>query len=225
MDVVAFGQDRLPAVFDEIERGSPRMDFADGCAVVLARSYHQAFVLTTDFRDFSAYGVPFASPEGAFHAPEEPAAAPPEPLSPESRPAESQPGDENEPRAPAGDEPASHAAAAGALETVAGRRRPARYGLLMQLESRAGDPELGRLVDHTIWINDVHPAYLRAVASRSLGYHTALAVALALAPLAVERHDEHAFVTQFLAQWGAAQTPKRAPRRGGGGRKPVSRRR
>ena len=67
MDVVAFGADRLPSVFDEIERWAPRMDFADGCAVVLARSYDSAFVLTTDFRDFSTYGVPFASPEGAFH--------------------------------------------------------------------------------------------------------------------------------------------------------------
>jgi predicted nucleic acid-binding protein len=66
MDIVAFGPDRLPAVFDEIERWSPRMDFADGCAVVLARSFDQAFVLTTGFRDFSTYGVPFASPEGAF---------------------------------------------------------------------------------------------------------------------------------------------------------------
>jgi predicted nucleic acid-binding protein len=43
------------------------MDFADACAVVLARNYEGAFVLTTDFRDFSAYRVPFASPEGAFH--------------------------------------------------------------------------------------------------------------------------------------------------------------
>jgi hypothetical protein len=85
----------------------------------------------------------------------------------------------------------------------------------VQLESRAGDPELGRLVDNVIWINDAHPAYARAVASRSLGYHTAVAVALALAPLAVEADDEHAFVTQFLAQWGAAETrsTKRAGRR------------
>jgi predicted nucleic acid-binding protein len=67
MNVVAFGPDRLPSVFDEIERWAPRMDFADGCAVVLARSYDGAFVLTTDFRDFATYGVPFASPEGAFH--------------------------------------------------------------------------------------------------------------------------------------------------------------
>ena len=57
----------MNAVFDEIERWAPRIDFADACAVVLARSYERAFVLTTDFRDFSSYRVPFASPEGAFH--------------------------------------------------------------------------------------------------------------------------------------------------------------
>jgi hypothetical protein len=75
----------------------------------------------------------------------------------------------------------------------------------VQFESRPGDSELGRLVDSTIWINDAHPAYARAASSRSLGYHTALAVALALAPLAVEARDEHAFITQFLAHWGGAQ--------------------
>jgi hypothetical protein len=149
---------------------------------------------------------------GVMETSEGPPASPPEPSSPEPRPAEGQQGEEEEPLAPAGDQPHPHAAAAGALETVAGRRRPARYGLLMQVESRAGDPELGRLVDNTIWINDVHPAYLRAASSRSLGYHTALAVALALAPLAAERHDEHGFVTQFLAQWGATQTVKRPAR-------------
>ena len=99
------------------------------------------------------------------------------------------------------------------LTTVAGRRRPARYGLLAQFESQPDDPELARLVDSTIWINDAHPAYTRAVASRSLGYHTALAVALALAPLAVESSQEHSFITQFLAQWGGAETGKRVRQR------------
>ena len=97
--------------------------------------------------------------------------------------------------------------------TVAGRRRPARYGLLVQFESRPDDQELGRLVDNIVWINDAHPAYTRAVQSRSLGYHTALAVALALAPLAVEAAQEHSFITQFLAQWGGAPAPRRASRR------------
>ena len=110
---------------------------------------------------------------------------------------------------------ADHPASAGAVETVTGRRRPARYGLLVQFESRPDDLELARLVDSTVWINDAHPAFQRALASRSVGYHTALAVALALASLAVEPAGEHAFITQFLAHWGgAASSPRRAARRG-----------
>jgi predicted nucleic acid-binding protein len=68
MELTAIAPSRLVAVFDEVERWAPRMDFADACAVVLARADERAFVLTTDFRDFSTYRVPFASPEGAFHA-------------------------------------------------------------------------------------------------------------------------------------------------------------
>ena len=118
--------------------------------------------------------------------------------------------------------PTHHAgspASAGASETVAGRRRPARYGLLVQFESRPDDLEMARLVDSTIWINDAHPAYLRALASRSVGYHTALAVALALASLAVEPADEHAFITQFLAHWGGAGSSSRRVARRRGRRK------
>jgi hypothetical protein len=85
--------------------------------------------------------------------------------------------------------------------------------LLVQFESRPGDTELGRLVDSTIWINDAHPAYVRATASRSAGYHIALTVALALAPLAVGPTGEHAFITQFLAHWGSANIVRREPRR------------
>jgi hypothetical protein len=105
------------------------------------------------------------------------------------------------------DFPHDHVAASGALDTVAGRRRPTRYGLRVQFESRPDDTEPARLVDSTIWINDAHPAYTRAASSRSLGYHTAIAVALALAPLAVDTRDEHAFVTQFLST-GAERRPR-----------------
>jgi hypothetical protein len=104
-------------------------------------------------------------------------------------------------------------ASAGAVDTATGRRRPARYGLLVQFESRPDDLEMARLVDSTVWINDAHPAYQRALASRSVGYHTALAVALALASLAVEPAAEHAFITQFLAHWGAAASSPRRPAR------------
>jgi histidine kinase/DNA gyrase B/HSP90-like ATPase len=145
-------------------------------------------------------------------APSTPTAEPSLPSPQEPRPAEGEL-PENQPLTPDEGHSHAHAVAAGAHETVAGRRRPARYGLLMQFESRLSDPELGRLVDSTIWINDAHPAYSRAIASRSLGYHTALTVALALAPLAVEPSQEHSFITQFLAQWGGAPTGKRSPRR------------
>ncbi len=51
-----------------MQRWAPRMDYADACAVILARRHRGAVVLTTDHRDFSAYKVPFVSPRGEFHA-------------------------------------------------------------------------------------------------------------------------------------------------------------
>ena len=152
---------------------------------------------------------------------------------------ESTPGEENpdresvKPSNPAGEPearaepPADEAAASGdssievptpigTFATVPGRRRLARYGLLLQFESRPDDAELGRLVDSTIWINEAHPAYARATASRSAGYHIALAVALALAPLAGGAKDEHAFLTQFLAHWGGSESKKTRRRRNRG---------
>jgi predicted nucleic acid-binding protein len=67
ISVVSVAPERVDSVFDEVERWAPRMDFADACAVVLVRSSELAFVLTTDFRGFSTYRVPFAAPERAFH--------------------------------------------------------------------------------------------------------------------------------------------------------------
>jgi hypothetical protein len=101
-------------------------------------------------------------------------------------------------------EPTPHVQARG------GARRAARYGLSIQFGRRPDDPELGRLVDGTIWVNDAHPAYRRAVASRSEGYHVALATALALASAAVDPAREHDFVTAFLTSWGAALERRRA---------------
>ena len=83
-------------------------------------------------------------------------------------------------------------------------RRPARYGLSIQFEERPDDVELARLIESTVWVNEAHPAYRRAAASRSEGYHVAVAVAMALAPLAVDPAKEHGFVTAFLARWGEA---------------------
>jgi hypothetical protein len=74
----------------------------------------------------------------------------------------------------------------------------------VQFEARPGDPELGRLIENTVWINTDHAAYQRAKSTRSTGYHIAVAVALALAPLATGGHGVQQFVTAFLAQWGEA---------------------
>jgi hypothetical protein len=97
---------------------------------------------------------------------------------------------------------ASAALSSGPALGPRGPRRPARYGLALQFESRPEDPALGRLVESTVWVNEAHPAYRRAALSRSEGYHLALTVSMALAPLAVEPPKVHEFVTAFLARWG-----------------------
>lgn len=157
--------------------------------------------------DASAVAAPHA---GVGSTPGESGGEEPQPVEPS--PSRDVPPHE-EPQEPESDVQPAPSIPVGTLSTVPGRRRPARYGLLLQVESRPGDPELGRLVDSTIWINDAHPAYVRAMASRSTGYHIALTVALALAPLAVGASEEHEFITQFLAHWGGASAPKRDGRR------------
>jgi hypothetical protein len=99
------------------------------------------------------------------------------------------------------------------LPARGGSRRPAHYGLGIDFEDRADDAEIGRLMESTVWVNRAHPAYRRALASRSLGYHIALAVAMSLAPLAVEPAREHYFVTAFLSRWGEAVDKPGARRR------------
>ncbi|HET7293400.1 MAG TPA: ATP-binding protein [Vicinamibacteria bacterium] len=85
-----------------------------------------------------------------------------------------------------------------------GPRRPGRYGLSIDFKDEPDRSELGRLVESTVWVNTAHPAYLRAMASRSEGYHIALSVGLALAAVAVEPDRNQEFITAFLARWGEA---------------------
>jgi hypothetical protein len=102
------------------------------------------------------------------------------------------------------------------LPGKSGGRRPAHYGLDIQFEDRAEDAKLGRLVESTVWVNRAHPAYCRALASRSIGYHIALAVAMALAPLAVEPQKESEFLLTFLTRWGEAIDKPGLSKRAGG---------
>jgi hypothetical protein len=85
-----------------------------------------------------------------------------------------------------------------------GRARPTRYGLTIKFEERPDSDDLGRLIETTVWVNTTHPAYRRAVGSRAEGYHTALAVAMALAPLAADAGGAQEFLTRFLTRWGEA---------------------
>ncbi len=105
---------------------------------------------------------------------------------------------------------------AGAWSGLARRRPRAKLSLEIRFETRAeAAAALGRLIESTVWVNDAHPAYKRAVASRSEGYHIALAVALAIAPLAAESTSVEDFVSAFLAHWGEAALkgqPKARPR-------------
>jgi hypothetical protein len=90
------------------------------------------------------------------------------------------------------------------LPSKSGARRPAHYGLDIRFEDLSDERNLGRLVESTVWVNRAHPAYRRALASRSIGYHIALTVAMSLAPLAVEPAQQNEFVLTFLTRWGEA---------------------
>ena len=93
-----------------------------------------------------------------------------------------------------------------------GPRRPTRYLLSIEFEARPDDPELARLVESTVRVNEAHPAYQRLVGSRAVEYHVALSTAMALAPLAVEPPDQHQFITAFLARWGTARDGRKRKR-------------
>jgi len=88
-------------------------------------------------------------------------------------------------------------------------RKPATLSLQIRFESLEDQISLARLIESTVWVNDAHPAFRRAAASRAEAYHIALAVAAALAPLAVEPHQAQHFISAFLASWGTAATNRK----------------
>lgn len=109
--------------------------------------------------------------------------------------------DDVQPQPPA-DVPAPAVHPTVASPSSQGKQRPTRLGLSIQFDARPDDPALGRLVESTVWVNDAHPAYRRASASRAEGYHIALSVAMALASVAVEPERAQTFITEFLIRWG-----------------------
>ena len=120
--------------------------------------------------------------------------------------ADSRSGGQDEPEAPDESPSAEELTARVPVGATPGKgaRRPARIGIQIRFETRPEDPELGRLLGSTVWVNDAHPAHARALAARSEGYHIALTAAMSLASLAVEPEQTHGFVTAFMAEWGRA---------------------
>jgi hypothetical protein len=78
----------------------------------------------------------------------------------------------------------------------------------IQFEELPEYSELARVVESTVWLNRSHPTYQRALASRAIGYHIALAVAMALAPFVVEPVNEREFVKSFMSWWGKKAKPE-----------------
>jgi hypothetical protein len=153
----------------------------------------------------SAPGNGLVTPEAAGRPPGAPPAEPPE--APDAGLPAGSPG------TPAPEAPAPEATAA--LPARAVRRKQGRYTLDVRFETRQPEDDLARLVESTVWVNDAHAAFLRAAASRSEGYHIALSVAMALAPLAVEPARAHGFITAFMARWGEAADGRRKGKRKG----------
>jgi predicted nucleic acid-binding protein len=67
MKVVNFSDGTWRGAMEEVVRWTPAMDYADACVVLMVSRKRNSFALTTDFNDFAAYRVPFASPQGAFY--------------------------------------------------------------------------------------------------------------------------------------------------------------
>jgi hypothetical protein len=200
------GQKRLPTGREPTPGASEAPFGSSSVPEVAATSLEAA---APDAR--AASSAPTGEGDGATPAPPAPQAA----ADGDAEDAVPRPSPGGPPEAPAPAAAILSAAGGGA----AGPRRPTRYGLAIDFEERAESPELGRLVESTVLVNTAHPAYGRAAASRSEGYHAALAVGMALAAVAVEPAGAQAFLTTFLARWGEAVSRDRR-RRQPKGRRP-----
>lgn len=67
MTLVSFASEGWREALAEVVRWSPAMDYADACVVQMVNARRGSFALTLDHRDFCAYRIPFASPEGNFY--------------------------------------------------------------------------------------------------------------------------------------------------------------
>ncbi|MGC8719213.1 MAG: ATP-binding protein, partial [Thermodesulforhabdaceae bacterium] len=81
-----------------------------------------------------------------------------------------------------------------------GRRR--RPGLMIGFEDNPDRDDLGWLTENTIWINEGHPAYRRAVGSEAEKYHIVLSVSWVLSAYLEGEKSPQVFINRFLSSWG-----------------------
>lgn len=79
-----------------------------------------------------------------------------------------------------------------------GKKGPA---LSIGFEEREED-FLGRMIENTIWINKIHPAYLKAKKENFEEYHILFCVALILSKFLEEEKSPQEFINNFLSSWG-----------------------
>lgn len=81
------------------------------------------------------------------------------------------------------------------------RKKP---GLLLALADLSDAPgALGRMVEDTLSINTLHPAWEKALATKQEEYHILVVVGLVLAEFVAPEKDALDFLAKFLASWSA----------------------
>ncbi|MEK7664952.1 MAG: ATP-binding protein [Patescibacteria group bacterium] len=75
--------------------------------------------------------------------------------------------------------------------------------LIIGFENRSVKDPVARMLENKIWINNFHPAYIKAKQENLEEYHIILSVALTLSSFLEDKHLPQKFINDFLSVWGA----------------------
>lgn len=89
-------------------------------------------------------------------------------------------------------------------DDVVSRKKP---GLTLSLEDFTDAPDsLGRMLEDTVSVNTLHPAWKKALATKQEEYHILVVVGLVLAEFVAPEKRPTDFLARFLASWSALDT-------------------
>lgn len=83
-----------------------------------------------------------------------------------------------------------------------GKRGPA---LSIGFEERGEKEALARMVENKIWLNTLHPAYLKSQKQGFEQYHILFSVAWVLSNFLEDNRSPQTFINNFLASWGKSE--------------------